>query len=242
MSLQAPILSIRSFRVSRGGVEVVNVEELDIEKGSHLTLIGPNGAGKSSLLLAIAGLIEPSSGTIVFRGEKVSHKGDMLTYRRSTACIFQEGKEPDITLQALGMDVFDPNLSLADGGGQEKIGSAGDVAFNPAAYSPIALISFYTVMAGSCRLHFHAKFLHGHDGHVDIGQGRNATGQFDKCVACGVGGGDQEGRDVLAAFDVPEDYRAPPQPRRPDKNGGITFPVAAAPGIDAELSQGLQQW
>jgi tungstate transport system ATP-binding protein len=90
MSLEAPILSIRSFRVSRGGVEVVNIEGLDIEKGSHLTLIGPNGAGKSSLLLAIAGLLEPSSGTIIFKGQKVTHNGNMLAYRRSTTCIFQE--------------------------------------------------------------------------------------------------------------------------------------------------------
>ena len=100
MRLQAPILSIRSFRVSRGGVEVVNVEELDIEKGSHLTLIGPNGAGKSSLLLAVAGLLEPSSGTIVFRGEKVSHNTDMLDYRRSTACIFQEALLFDTSVSA----------------------------------------------------------------------------------------------------------------------------------------------
>ena len=100
MSLQTPILSIRSFRVSRGGVEVVNVEELDIEKGSHLTLIGPNGAGKSSLLLAVAGLLEPSSGTIVFRGEKVSHNTDMLDYRRSTACIFQEALLFDTSVSA----------------------------------------------------------------------------------------------------------------------------------------------
>jgi tungstate transport system ATP-binding protein len=88
--MQTPILSIKSFRVARGGVEVVNVDELEIEKGSHLTLIGPNGAGKSSLLLAIAGLLKPSSGTIIFRGQKVSHNGDMLDYRRLTACVFQD--------------------------------------------------------------------------------------------------------------------------------------------------------
>ncbi len=88
--MQAPILSITSFQVARGGVEVVNIDELEIEKGSHLTLIGPNGAGKSSLLLAIAGLLKPSSGTIVFRGKEVSHNGDMLDYRRLTACVFQD--------------------------------------------------------------------------------------------------------------------------------------------------------
>jgi tungstate transport system ATP-binding protein len=100
MSLQTPILSIKSFSVARGGVEVVNVDSLDIEKGTHLTLIGPNGAGKSSLLLAIAGLLKPSSGTILFSGKQVSHNGDMLDYRRSTACIFQEALLFDTSVSA----------------------------------------------------------------------------------------------------------------------------------------------
>jgi tungstate transport system ATP-binding protein len=98
--MQTPILSIKSFRVARGGVEVVNVDELEVEKGSHLTLIGPNGAGKSSLLLAIAGLLKPSSGTITFRGEKVSHNGDMLDYRRLTACVFQDALLFDTSVSA----------------------------------------------------------------------------------------------------------------------------------------------
>ncbi|HEY9162484.1 MAG TPA: ABC transporter ATP-binding protein [Desulfomonilia bacterium] len=100
MSTQSPLLSIESFKVSRGGVEVVNVNRLDIEKGSHLTLIGPNGAGKSSLLLAAAGLLKPSSGTIRFRGERVSRNKDMLDYRRSTACIFQEALLFDTSVYA----------------------------------------------------------------------------------------------------------------------------------------------
>ncbi len=100
MNLQTPILSIRGFSVARGGVEVVNVSSLDIERGSHLTLIGPNGAGKSSLLLAVAGLLKPSSGTIQFKGKEVSHNGDMLGYRRSTACIFQEALLFDTSVEA----------------------------------------------------------------------------------------------------------------------------------------------
>jgi len=90
MSQSFPILSIRDFTVNRGGVKVVGIDALDINRGSHMTLIGPNGAGKSSLLLAMAGLLETKSGTIVFKGERVSHEGGMLDYRRSTACVFQD--------------------------------------------------------------------------------------------------------------------------------------------------------
>jgi len=40
--------------------------------GNTVALIGPNGAGKSTLLKAIAGLVPRSSGSILWRGAKVS--------------------------------------------------------------------------------------------------------------------------------------------------------------------------
>ena len=40
--------------------------------GNTVALIGPNGAGKSTLLKAIAGLVPRTSGSILWRGAKVS--------------------------------------------------------------------------------------------------------------------------------------------------------------------------
>jgi len=45
---------------------------LEVEEGSIVALIGSNGAGKSSLLKAIAGLIHPAKGQILFGGEELS--------------------------------------------------------------------------------------------------------------------------------------------------------------------------
>jgi len=42
--------------------------DLAVEHGETIGLIGPNGAGKSTLLLAIAGILEPSTGSIVVDG------------------------------------------------------------------------------------------------------------------------------------------------------------------------------
>ena len=45
---------------------------LSVEKGELLGLIGPNGAGKSTLFNLIAGALLPTSGEIVFDGQRVT--------------------------------------------------------------------------------------------------------------------------------------------------------------------------
>ena len=45
--------------------------DFDIPEGSIVSLIGPNGAGKTTFFNVIAGLLEPSEGTISFAGEPV---------------------------------------------------------------------------------------------------------------------------------------------------------------------------
>ena len=37
-----------------------------------VSIIGPNGAGKSTLLKAVAGIVRPTAGKIVFKGEDVT--------------------------------------------------------------------------------------------------------------------------------------------------------------------------
>ena len=47
----------------------------DIRKGDRLVLLGPSGCGKSSLLKAIGGYLEPTSGSISLRGRIVKEPG-----------------------------------------------------------------------------------------------------------------------------------------------------------------------
>jgi putative ABC transport system ATP-binding protein len=46
--------------------------DLDIEAGEYLALMGPSGSGKTTLLNLMAGLDEPSTGTISVGGESIS--------------------------------------------------------------------------------------------------------------------------------------------------------------------------
>ena len=44
------------------------VERLDLPTGGRLALVGPSGSGKSTLLNLMAGLDEPTAGSVCFDG------------------------------------------------------------------------------------------------------------------------------------------------------------------------------
>lgn len=48
---------------------------LEIKSGEFICLLGPSGCGKSTLLNIIAGLVEPSEGSVYLDGNKVSEPG-----------------------------------------------------------------------------------------------------------------------------------------------------------------------
>ncbi len=70
----------------RDGTEAVRGIDLDIAKGEFLTLLGPSGCGKTTTLRLIAGLEEPSEGSITIGERDVTHvnPGD-----RNVAMVFQ---------------------------------------------------------------------------------------------------------------------------------------------------------
>lgn len=58
----------RVFRAQRGDVTALAEVNLDIRAGEFVTMVGPSGCGKSTALNLIIGLIEPTTGEILFRG------------------------------------------------------------------------------------------------------------------------------------------------------------------------------
>ncbi|MDX2226317.1 MAG: ATP-binding cassette domain-containing protein, partial [Verrucomicrobiae bacterium] len=67
------MLEVRDLNVSYGPVQVLHNISLHVNAGEIVTLIGCNGAGKSTLLRTISGLISPTSGRILFRGNHPLH-------------------------------------------------------------------------------------------------------------------------------------------------------------------------
>ena len=67
--MSAPVVSCRNIskRFANGTLALSDVE-LDVFEYQFLSLLGPSGCGKSTLLRLIAGLSEPSAGTISWQG------------------------------------------------------------------------------------------------------------------------------------------------------------------------------
>ena len=60
-----PLVRVRDVAKDfANGVRALQGASLDIEAGEFLSVLGPSGCGKSTLLRLIAGLAEPTSGTI----------------------------------------------------------------------------------------------------------------------------------------------------------------------------------
>jgi len=85
--------------------EVRALEGLDlgVETGEPVSVIGPSGCGKSTMLLLAAGMLSPTTGSVLVNGEPVDGP------RRTTALILQEyGLLPWKTVghnAALGLEV-----------------------------------------------------------------------------------------------------------------------------------------
>ncbi|HYN16868.1 MAG TPA: ATP-binding cassette domain-containing protein, partial [Actinomycetes bacterium] len=66
--LQANGLAKR-FESRLGGVQALDGLDLEVADGEFVSVIGPSGCGKSTLFNILAGLDEPSAGTLQLDGQ-----------------------------------------------------------------------------------------------------------------------------------------------------------------------------
>jgi branched-chain amino acid transport system ATP-binding protein len=80
-----PVLELRDVDVFYGRTQALRGVSLTVNQGEIVALIGSNGAGKSTTLRTISGLIRPSKGDVLLRGERISGYGSEKIARLGVA-------------------------------------------------------------------------------------------------------------------------------------------------------------
>ena len=73
------ILSVENLAVNYGAIQALQGISFHVQEGEIVTLIGANGAGKSTTLKTLSGLLLPTKGQIIYRGENIiGHPADFI--------------------------------------------------------------------------------------------------------------------------------------------------------------------
>lgn len=91
-----------------GEKEILQDIDLQIEDGQFIVITGPNGSGKSTLAKLIAGIYQPTGGSILIDGEDITDSSVTDRAKRGMSFAFQQ------PVRFKGLSVFDL-LKLASG-------------------------------------------------------------------------------------------------------------------------------
>ncbi len=84
------LLKVSGLTKRFGGLIAVNDVSFSVCEREILAVIGPNGAGKSTLFKLIASFLRPSSGEVLFKGERISDLAPHIAARKGIVRTFQE--------------------------------------------------------------------------------------------------------------------------------------------------------
>jgi branched-chain amino acid transport system ATP-binding protein len=84
-----PILVVDRVARRFGGLTAVDVEHIEVQRGSITALIGPNGAGKSTFFNLLTGFDQPDEGTWSFNGQSLAGVPSHKVARRGMVRTFQ---------------------------------------------------------------------------------------------------------------------------------------------------------
>jgi len=85
----APILETRGLVKEFRGFVAVNGVDLNVQRGHIHALIGPNGAGKTTCFNLLTKFLEPTRGSIRFKGEDITRQAPQNVARRGLVRSFQ---------------------------------------------------------------------------------------------------------------------------------------------------------
>ena len=86
------LLALANVESAYGPVKAIRGVSLKAEEGRIVTVLGSNGAGKSTILKTISGVLDPTRGSVTFRGEDITAKDPADIVRRGLVHV-PEGRE-----------------------------------------------------------------------------------------------------------------------------------------------------
>jgi len=116
-----------------GGRTVLDGIGLTVQAGVPLAIAGPSGSGKTVLLLALAGLIDPTRGTVLIDGSPLV-AGDTSARPRFGVVLQTQGLVPELTadenvalpLQQRGLGAAEVAMRTRDALGSVGLDEVGD--------------------------------------------------------------------------------------------------------------------
>jgi len=168
------IYRLRDIKKEYEGRCVLQIDQLDIQRGEIFALVGPSGAGKSTLLRLLNFLEPPTGGQIEFLGTPFDAASEMpLQLRRRVTTVFQRpmllnrsvrdnvsyglrlrgqrnaNRQISDTLQQVGLeDVADQRARTLSGGEAQRVALARAMVLQPEALlldEPTANLDPYNV-------------------------------------------------------------------------------------------------
>jgi ABC-type branched-subunit amino acid transport system ATPase component len=87
--MSAALLETQGLCKNFGALIVARNIDFSLEAGARHALIGPNGAGKTTFVNLLTGLLQPSSGRVLLKGEDVTRLAQAKRVKRGIARTFQ---------------------------------------------------------------------------------------------------------------------------------------------------------
>ncbi|MGH6942822.1 MAG: ATP-binding cassette domain-containing protein [Geminicoccaceae bacterium] len=81
------MLALEELHARYGAIAALRGVTIEVNEGELVALIGANGAGKTTTLSAIAGVIRPARGSIVFKGESIAGLPPEAIVRKGIAMV-----------------------------------------------------------------------------------------------------------------------------------------------------------
>ena len=86
------VLEAKNVTKKFGGLVANNDMNLQVHAGEILALIGPNGAGKSTMFNQLSGVDTPTTGEVIFKGEKINGQYSRKIAQKGMSRTFQHVK------------------------------------------------------------------------------------------------------------------------------------------------------